>query len=352
MGMFPGAMPEAHARRLLLLLVGLAVLLTALVIQPLWRALFLAAVLAAALHPPMERVAALLGGRRKLSAALLVVAVLLVVLLPVAWFGAVVIAQAIQGVAWLRDTLQSRGVAGLIERLPDLAQRGIHAILERVPELQAELGRIAGQRGTEAAAKVGGLIAATGTALFKAAMTLIALFFFLADGRRLLAWLEAQVPLLPGQFRALTADFRQTSVSVLLATLGTGVIQSGAAVAGYLLAGAPSPVFLGIVTFFVALVPLVGASMVVLVVALLLAATGHLGAGLFLAAWALGVVAVVDNVARPWLLKGRMELHGGLVFFSLVGAIGAFGAIGLIAGPLVVTFLVTVLRLYRRETAS
>ncbi|HEX9241007.1 MAG TPA: AI-2E family transporter [Anaeromyxobacter sp.] len=342
-------MTDAHARRLLVFLVVLAVVLTALVVRPFWQALFLAAVLAAALRDPMERLARLLGGRRKLSATAVLLALLAVVLLPVTWFGAVVVAEAAQGVAWLRDTLQSEGVSGLLQRLPDFVQRAVDALVERVPQLQEEVGRLAGQQGTQAAAAVGGVLAATGSLLLQTAMMLIAFFFFLVDGARLVAWLEAHVPLGPGQFRALMADFRQTSVSVLLATLGTAAIQSGLAVVGYFLARAPNPLFLGFVTFFLALVPAVGATIVVLTVAMLLAATGHLVAGLFLAAWGIAVVALVDNVARPFLLKGGMELHGALVFFALLGALAAFGPIGLVAGPLVLTFLVAVLRLYRRE---
>ena len=178
---------------------------------------------------------------------------------------------------------------------------------------------------------------------------LIAYFFFLVDGARLVGWLEAQVPLRPGQFRALVEDFRQTSVSVLLATLGTAAIQSLVAVGGYELAHAPSPIFLGLVTFFLALVPAVGATIVVLAVAGLLVATGHVLAGAFLAAWGLGLVGIVDNVARPYLLKGGLALNGGVVFFALIGALGAFGPIGIVVGPLALTFLVAVLRLYRRE---
>jgi predicted PurR-regulated permease PerM len=37
------------------------------------------------------------------------------------------------------------------------------------------------------------------------------------------------------------------------------------------------------------------------------------------------------------------------VFFALLGGLAAFGGIGLLAGPLILTFLVAVMRLYRRE---
>jgi predicted PurR-regulated permease PerM len=297
----------------------------------------------------MEWLARRLGARRKVAATVLTLGVLGVVLLPVTWFGAILLGQAIQGIQWLRDTLKSQGVAGLLDHLPDLVRAAADALVDRVPELQKEIGRLAGERGTQAAAAVGGVLARTGSLLFQSAMMLIAFFFFLVDGGRLVVWLDAHVPLPPGEFRELTEDFRQTSVSVLLATLGTAAVQSSIATIGYFLARAPSPLFLGLVTFFLSLIPAVGAAVVVLTVAVLLAATGHVLAGVFLAAWGLAVVGLVDNVVRPYLLKDGMELHGALVFFALLGGIAAFGAIGLVAGPIILTFLVAALKLYRKE---
>jgi predicted PurR-regulated permease PerM len=44
-----------------------------------------------------------------------------------------------------------------------------------------------------------------------------------------------------------------------------------------------------------------------------------------------------------------MELHGGIVFFALLGGLAVFGGIGLVLGPLSVTFFLAVLSMYQRE---
>jgi predicted PurR-regulated permease PerM len=342
-------MSEQHSRRLLVALALAAVALAVVVVRPFWQALFLAAVLAAALRRPMEWLALRLRGRRSLAAAVFTAGVLVVVVLPLAALGTILVGQIADGVQWLRETVESEGVWGLIERLPGPAQDAAREVLEAIPQPRQQLQKLAGQQGTQAAAAVGGVLAATGTVLFQTTMMLIALFFFLTDGARLLGWLDRSVPLRPGQFRALMEDFRQTSVSVLLATLGTAAIQTGAAFVGYLIARAPNKTFLVLATFVLALVPAVGGAVMVVAVGLLLLATGHPVAGVFLVAWGVVVVSLSDNVARPYLLKGGMELHGGLVFFALLGGLAVFGGIGLLVGPLVLTFLVAVVKLYRRE---
>jgi predicted PurR-regulated permease PerM len=342
-------MSEQHSRRLLVALVIAAVALALVVVRPFWQGFFLAAVLAAALGRPMEWLAARLRGRRSVAAALLTVGVLLALVLPLATIAAILVAQAAEGVQWLRQTIESEGVWGVIERLPGPAQRAAREVLEAIPRPGQQLQKLAGEQGGQAAAAVGGALAATGTALFQTVMMLIALFFFLTDGSRLVAWLERRVPLRRGQFRMLVDDFRQTSVSVLLSSLGTAAIQAAAALVGYFIARAPNKIFLVLATFVFALIPAVGAAVMVVAVGLLLLATGHLAAGIFLVVWGVAVVSLSDNLARPYLLKGGMELHGGLVFFALLGGLAVFGGIGLLVGPLVLTFLVAVTNLYRRE---
>ncbi|ABC80522.1 AI-2E family transporter [Anaeromyxobacter dehalogenans] len=340
---------DLHARRLLLALLVLALLLAGWMVKPFWVAFFLAAVLTAALRRWMEWLSGRLRGRRSLAAGLLTVGVLLAGVVPVAALGAVLIREAVDGIQWLRSALQSEGVWGLVSRLPgpieDLAHRAVTAL----GDPQRQLQQLAGEQGGQAAAAVGGVLAATGTFVLQTVLMLIALFFFLTDGQRLIAWVDARVPLRAGQFRTLVEDFRRTTLSVVAATAATAGIQTVTALAGYLIARAPNPIFLAVLTLVVALIPAVGATAMVLAVAALQFATGHTVSGIFLAIWGAAVVSLVDNVARPYLLKGGMELHGGVVFFALLGGLAAFGGIGLILGPLVVTFLVTVLNMYRRE---
>jgi predicted PurR-regulated permease PerM len=83
--------------------------------------------------------------------------------------------------------------------------------------------------------------------------------------------------------------------------------------------------------------------------ALILLATGHPYMAGFLAVWGLVVVGLIDNVAKPYLIKGDLEMHGAVVFFALIGGIGAFGMVGLLVGPLAVAMMLTLLGMYRRD---
>jgi predicted PurR-regulated permease PerM len=149
--------------------------------------------------------------------------------------------------------------------------------------------------------------------------------------------------------RELLAAFKRVSLMVIVSTVITAAVQAVAALAGYLIAGVPHPIFFTLVTFFVAFVPAIGATSVCLAAALLLFVTGHPYMAIFLAVWGLAVVGLVDNVVKPLLIKRGMELHGAVVFFSLIGGLAAFGPIGLLLGPLSVAFFLALVRMYHRD---
>jgi len=340
---------DLAARRFLFALLVATLALVAYVAWPIAEALFLAAVLAVALAPAQKRLARWLRGRRQASSAILVVAVLLLVIGPILAMSAVAVREATGGVRFLIETVRSEGTSGLVQRLPAPLDEYATRALAYLGDLDATLNSQVKQQGPKAATAVGAALAATGSLLFQLAMMLIALFFMLVSGRELVAWIDGASPLRRGQTRELLEDCRKVSYAVLYSTLITAGVQTLAALVGYLIAGVPHAMFFTGVTFFFALIPAIGAATVCVGAALILLATGHPYIAGFLAVWGVVVVGLIDNVAKPYLIKGDLEMHGAVVFFALVGGIGAFGMVGLLVGPLAVAMMLTLLRMYRRD---
>ena len=92
-----------------------------------------------------------------------------------------------------------------------------------------------------------------------------------------------------------------------------------------------------------------GTAIVALPLAGLLFLMGNPWSALFLAAWALLVVSLVDNLLRPMLIKGDVQIHGALIFFSLIGGILLFGFTGLIVGPLALGLFTSLVRFHNRD---
>jgi predicted PurR-regulated permease PerM len=340
---------EKTGRLVLGVLTVLALVLMAMVIQPFASALFVAAVLAAALSPWYEHLARRLGGRRQTASILVTLAMLLVVVIPLALLAMVVAREVASGVTYVRDTFRSEGVQGLLNDLPGPLRALAERVIARFPQGQQDLQDVAGAQSGRAASYVGRFFSATWDVIMQLVMMLIAFFFLLIDGPRLVDWLENVMPLKRGQTRQLLGDFRNVSVTVLVSSVATAAVQALVALVGYLIAGLPQAAFFAFVTFVVGLVPAVGGGAVGLFAALIMLLQGKVGWAIFLALWAILPVGLSDNVVKPLLIRGKVELHGAVVFFALLGGLAVFGPIGLLAGPLVVSFFLAVVRMWGRE---
>ena len=71
-------------------------------------------------------------------------------------------------------------------------------------------------------------------------MMLIAFFFLLMDGPRLVDWVVEVLPLRKKQTVTLLTDFRKVTVAVLVSSIATSAIQAAVAFVGYLLARVPN----------------------------------------------------------------------------------------------------------------
>lgn len=344
---------EHSSRWAFTVLVAISLVLLGMVIEPIASGLFLAAVLAGALWPVQQWLSRKLRNRRNIAAGLLCAGVIVALIIPVAGVGTFIVREAIAGARWVSEGLKANGLEGVINRLPPRVRSGVERVQDRLQLESEELGKAITTRLTEQSSKAAALLSralsAAGAFVFQAAMMLIALYFLLVEGDQFIEWLERISPLKRGETRELLIEFRTVSVSVLVSTVATAGVQALVALVGFLIARLPYAPFFAAVTFFFAMVPAIGAAGVCLAAAAILLATGHPWHALFLALWGLFVVGLVDNVVKPLLAKRGMTMPGAVVFFALLGGLAAFGGVGLLLGPLIVSFFLALMRIQERE---
>ncbi|MDR7095352.1 AI-2E family transporter [Hydrogenophaga laconesensis] len=173
---------------------------------------------------------------------------------------------------------------------------------------------------------------------------LITLFFVYKDGARIADQLDAiGERILPLQWqrfsRVVPATVSATVTGLGLIAIGEGVVLGLA----YWVAGVPSPVLLGVVTGFMALIP-GGAPLSFTLVSLYLVGSGQLLAGVGLFAWGSIELFIVDKTLRPRLVGGPVKLPFLPTFFGLVGGVKTMGIVGLFVGPVLMALLVAIWR--------
>lgn len=321
----------------------LSLLLLGAIASPIWKPLLLAVVAGATMSRLHDKFARKLKNRRYLSASIFTIAALVLILAPLATLVAEAVSQAIDALNWARSTLARGGLSNLVRALPDAIENLVRPML---PKAAADLpGGTAGW----AASQMQSVLATLSEFAFDLVMMLIAFFFVLTDGDKLVAWVTTVSPLGPVRTKELLEECRTVAKSVIGSNFLTGIAQAATATAGYFIAQAPKPLFFGLATLLSSFIPSVGTAVVALPLSLLLYLSGQPWSALFLAVWSLLVVALVDNILRPWLIKSDVHIHGALIFFSLIGGILLLGFVGLVVGPLVLALVASLVRFRARD---
>jgi predicted PurR-regulated permease PerM len=234
---------------------------------------------------------------------------------------------------------------GLVARFNEAT--GLQLTAESV---NAELKRLMEEWIGPIAARAPAVIA---KALIGVVVTVVSLFYFLADGGRMLEGVTRLIPLDRRYQWQLLEEFEQVSRAVVSSILLAAVVQALLAGLGFYVAGLGKVFLLTLLTFVGALVPIAGAAIVWGAASLyLLFFEKNTWAAAGLALWGMGVVSTVDNIIKPIVLHGQSKLHPLLALLSVLGGVGALGPIGIFVGPIAVAFLQAALTMLQTEITS
>lgn len=340
--------PWMTRERILVLVLAAATVLVAWLcwqlVKPFVPAITWALVLAVLAHPLHERLAARVRWP-SLAAGLAVVVVVVAIALPATLVVRQVGVQAVASVAAARELVSADRWKLAIERFPRLAP--LREWVEREVDVDEKVQEATG----EVAKGVRGALQRAVDVSVQALIMLFLLFFYLRDKRRILHSLERLVPLAPGETEQVLGDVHDTISAVVFGTVAVAVVQGALGGLMFWWIGLPAPVFWGAVMAVLAILPLFGAALVWVPAAMFLAIQGNWQDAILLTAWGTVVVGLIDNLLYPVLVKGRLRMHTVPVFVSVLGGLIAFGATGVVLGPLILAVAMALLDIWRRRMA-
>lgn len=335
------------------------------VIRPLALPLFLAAVIALLAHPLHVRLGRRLRGRDSLAAALVTLLVLLILVGPLGTAVSMAIGELRSTIAEFRADLDAGAdwkelvakdldprIAEAVDRLGKLVPLDPGQIRDGALRIAAESGDLLYRRTLTLLGSLPGLV--LGLAMF-----LIALFFFLRDGERMVLGWEELTPLAPEHDRLIRAEFVRVCRGVVLGTLAAAVVQGVLLGVGLFIVDLASGAGIGRWTFLLSLltvatsmIPFLGAAAIWAPTALLLFAIGHPAAAVVLAVYGAVVVSLSDNLVKILVIGETADMHPLLVLVSVFGGIQLVGFLGIFVGPIVAAVLFALLRILRREIVA
>ncbi|MBL9023211.1 MAG: AI-2E family transporter [Myxococcales bacterium] len=347
--MDPHETPQAFTGRLDRVVVGIAavavVVLAGWALAPLFAPLLFAAWSAAILDSLAARISRLAGGRRSVGAAVCVV-LLLSLFVPV---GLLITSLVSSVVAFGQQLFASGAVPHALEVL--VSPNG--GAIEPTDQAQRwlDLARTHGMTAWQTARGVAG---AGAWALVVLLVFFVSLFEFIRDGRAMWAWVEEHAPVSRATSARLAGAFLETGRGLIVGAGLTALMQAIVATVGYAILGVPRAMVLGAVTYICAFVPAVGTAAVWAPVAVGLAMQGQPTKAIILVAIGLLGVGTIDNIMRPLFQRwgGKLNLPAFWLLLAAFGGLAAFGAVGLVIGPLALRMARELLEIAREARAG
>ena len=178
------------------------------------------------------------------------------------------------------------------------------------------------------------------------------MYYLLINNRDLNDLIYRFLPFKKSTIIALTEELK---ASVNANVLGLGIIslvQACLVGLGFWIFHIPDPFFWGLISFFAAFIPVLGTPLVWGPGAIYLFSQGHSGAGIGLLVYGTVLVMNIDNVLRLYIAKKMGDTHPLITMIGVVLGIPLFGILGLVIGPLMISYLLLLFKVYAKESVE
>jgi predicted PurR-regulated permease PerM len=181
----------------------------------------------------------------------------------------------------------------------------------------------------------------TATFIFQFFIMLYTMFFLLVDGPSMLRRILSYLPLTDADGEQMKDRFVSVTRATIKGTIVIGAIQGSMSGLAFWAVGIPDVVFWTVVMILLSVLPLIGAALVWVPAAVILAASGSVLKAVLLVLFCSLIVGSVDNVLRPRLVGRDTKMHDLMILFSTLGGLIVFGPAGFIIGPVLAGLFVT-----------
>lgn len=175
------------------------------------------------------------------------------------------------------------------------------------------------------------------------------LYFMLINGRKMENSLYEYIPLRDENVSKINKEVNMMVVSNAIGIPVIAFAQGVIGLIGYLIIGVKEPFFWFGVTCIAGMIPVVGAALAYVPLAIIFFANDQTWQGIAMTVFGFGVIGTVDNVLRFSLLKKIGNVHPLTTVFGVIIGLKLFGFIGLIFGPLLISLFMLLLKIYSTE---
>ena len=337
---------ESRAFLLLLLAVTLAL---GWILLPFYGTIMWGAIIALLFSPLYRRLLPPLKQRKTSAALLTLLVVLVIVIIPFAVVTASLALEATQIYEQVQsgDINATRYFHGVFDALP----AWVSGLLERFglanfSTLQRKLTTLLGQGSELIATQAFSLGQNTFDFVASLFITLYLAFFLIRDGDSVINALRKVIPLTPAHRQELCEKFTTVIRATVKGNLLVAAIQGALGGLAFWYLGVNGALLWAVLMAFLSLLPVVGAGLVWVPVAIYLFVVGEVWQSIGLLAYGVLVIGLVDNLLRPILVGKDTRMPDYVVMITSLGGMAIFGINGFVLGPTIAAMFIAVWHIY------
>jgi len=180
-------------------------------------------------------------------------------------------------------------------------------------------------------------------------LALFGLYYLLLNPDGVWTAVRPYIPFSTENTERLRNRFIAIAISTVIGTGVTALAQGIATTLGFTFTGLANPLFWGVVTIVFAVLPVVGSGMIWGPGVAVLFFSQRYGAAVFLVIWSLATTAVIDYIFRPMVFNRFAQVHPLVTLVGAIAGVSYFGLLGLLVGPLALSYFFEILTMYRQE---
>ena len=193
------------------------------------------------------------------------------------------------------------------------------------------------------------IISATATVVVDILLIYLFLYFMITNTHDIEEQVRRYLPFKEENNLLLVHELKKQTISNAIGIPALAVVQALAALIGYLIFGAKDPFFWAALTGLMSFIPVFGVGAAWISVSVLLYFSGAHAQGIGLFIYCIIIISAIDNGFRVLVQRKLGDVHPLITLFGVIMGLDLFGFVGIIFGPLLISYFILLLRIYRNE---
>ncbi len=198
----------------------------------------------------------------------------------------------------------------------------------------------------------------SGLILFSLFLLLLCLIYFFPIYDNLPEIISRLSPLDKDLDLILVKNFKATTKGVIKGSFFVAILQATAVLIPLLILNVGAPILLWIIMVILSLLP-IGSGLVWGPLGIFLAFDGirtgnasEILIAVALVVYCAVIINVIDTTVRPRIMKNTVKIHPLVTIFSVLGGLYYFGPLGILYGPLIIVFFISIIDIYHQKFLS